>query len=386
MSPLDVRSNPSPPAQTRQTVLVVDDEPTIRTLWRRYLTRWGYDTDLAENGREALDKIRRNSYDLLITDLTMPEMTGNELVHVLREEQPDLDIIVTTGFGTVEVAVDMMKAGVREFITKPISFKHAEQVILKCAQRVAARRETEYLRQQNRDLEELNRVKEKFIAITSHELRTPVSLINNVAEILVQELRGHAAETLLRMIVRASRQLTEIVTQMYQLSLASAGRLELQIDDFNLREVCGEVLREFELVIRERGHTVTLEVPAELSVRGDRVKLKKVVRELLQNAIKFTNDGGHIVIAADGALPGRVSFSVKDDGIGISAAEQDKVFDMFYEIAESRHHSSSESAFKGGGMGIGLAMVSDIVKAHHGTITLHSRPNEGATFVVTLPQ
>ena len=386
MSNLNFKPDASFPPQQRQVVLVVDDEEQIRTLWRRFLTRWGYETDLAENGQQGLEKIRRNSYDLVITDLTMPVMTGNELVHVLQEEQPDLDIIVTTGFGTIEVAVDMMKAGVREFITKPISFKHAEQVVLKSMQQAAARRENEFLRQQNKDLEELNRVKQKFIAITSHELRTPVSLINNVTEVLVQELRGHAAEAMLHMTLRASRQLTEIVSQMHELSLANSGRLELQIDRFNLRDLCSSVQAEFELAIKERGHTVILEVPEELSVQGDRVKLKKVVRELLQNAIKFTNDGGHIAIAADGTLPGRISLSIRDDGIGISESEREKIFDPFYEIGESQYHSSSESAFKGGGMGLGLSIASDIVKAHQGTIKLHSRPNEGSTFVVTLPQ
>ncbi len=367
-------------------VLVVEDEPPIRVLWRRYLSRWGYKVDEAENGLVALEMARAKRYDLVITDLAMPVMTGTELVHILKKEQPQLEIIATTGFGTIEVAVEMMKAGAHDFITKPISFKHAEQVILKCMVQAAARREADYLRQINQDLEELNRIKEKFIAITNHELRTPVGLIGNVAEVLAQELRGGPLEPLARMILRASGQLNEIVTQLHELSRSSSGTLALQYDRFNLLEMCQEISDEFELAIRERKHALTMAIAPELSLWGDRVKLKKVVRELLQNAIKFTDDGGRIQIVADGSQPGYMSISVTDTGIGICESEQDKIFELFYEIGETRYHKSSQTGFLGGGMGIGLAVVNDIVKAHKGTIKINSRKHEGSTFVVTLPQ
>src|SRR5579862_3827826 len=100
-------------------ILVVDDEAPIRMLWERFLTRWGYTHTLAENGQQALQLLRATPFQLVVTDLTMPVMSGQELIHILKREQPDVEVIVTTGHGTIEVAVELMKAGVFDFITKP---------------------------------------------------------------------------------------------------------------------------------------------------------------------------------------------------------------------------------------------------------------------------
>lgn len=368
-----------------QRILVAEDEEPIRLLWQRFLSRWGYEVDLAENGQVALQLARASRYSLLITDLTMPVMNGLELVHQLKAEQPELEIIVTTGFGTIENAVDMMKAGAHEFITKPISFKHAEMAIQRCLHHVRARQENARLRQVNQDLTELSHMKEKFLAITSHELRTPVTLISNVLEVLGNELDGHPAAPMVTMIERAARQLREIVGEMHELSSATSGNLKLQRTRFDPAGMCGEIFEEEELGIAERGHRVICSVPDGLQVHADRTKLKMALRELVQNAIKFTGDGGTIRVSMDCDASGALRVEVTDDGIGIAPTEQQRIFDLFYEINDPQHHHSSQSRFQGGGMGIGLAMVSEIVKAHNGSIALDSAKGAGATFTVTIP-
>jgi signal transduction histidine kinase len=365
-------------------ILVVDDEAPIRMLWERFLTRWGYSFALAEHGQQALAQARATRFKLLITDLTMPVMSGNELIYVLRQEQPDLEVIVTTGHGTIEVAVELMKAGVFDFITKPISFNHAELIIKKCLEKVQARQENLRLRQINRDLEALNEIKEKFIAITNHELRTPVSVLTNIVEILSEELKGHATEPLIRMVDRSTQQLAEIVAQMHELSRAKSNRLELQLTRFPLKEVCDEVAEEFALALERRKHTLESRIPPDLQAAGDRAMFKRVVRELVQNAIKFTRDGGRIVLA--GAIEDqRVVFTVSDTGIGIPADQQPRIFELFYEVADSLHHHTSKDDFLGGGMGVGLSIVNDIVAAHHGEVTVTSEVGRGSTFKVSLP-
>lgn len=365
-------------------ILVVDDEAPIRMLWERFLTRWGYSFALAEHGQQGLERARATRFKLLITDLTMPVMSGNELIYVLRQEQPDLEVIVTTGHGTIEVAVELMKAGVFDFITKPISFNHAELIIKKCLEKVQAHQENLRLRQINRNLEVLNEIKEKFIAITNHELRTPVSVLTNIVEILSEELKGHATEPLIRMVSRSTQQLAEIVAQMHELSRAKSNRLELQITRFPLKEVCDEVAEEFTLALTRRKHILESHVPAQLEALADRAMFKRVIRELVQNAIKFTRDGGRITLTG-GMENGRVVFSVSDTGIGIPADQQPRIFELFYEVADSLHHHTSKDDFLGGGMGVGLSIVSDIVAAHHGEVTVTSEVGRGSTFTVSLP-
>jgi len=367
-------------------ILVVDDEAPIRMLWERFLNRWGYAHTLAENGREALELLRQMPYQLVVTDLTMPVMSGQELIHILKHEQPEIEIIVTTGHGTIEVAVELMKAGVFDFITKPISFNHAELIIKKCLDQIRSRRENERLRQMNRDLEALNRVKEKFIAITNHELRTPVSVLSNIVEVLAQEMKGSELEPLVRMMERSSRQLSEIVSQMHEISGAKSNRLDLQLSQFPLAHVCSEVVDEFALTLQRRKHRVTQDIPAELLLSGDRAKFKKAVRELVQNAIKFTPDGGEVTLSGRATPDRRVELAVRDTGIGIPKEHLDHIFDLFYEAGDTLHHHTSQDDFLGGGMGVGLSIVRDIVVAHGGELQVASEPGKGSTFTVIVPQ
>lgn len=367
-------------------ILVVDDEPPILCLWERFLDRWGYQAATATNGREALEMCRADDFHLVVTDLAMPEVTGQELLRTLKSEQPDLQLIITTGFGSIEVAVEMMKAGAFDFLTKPINFNHAELVIGKCLESVNALRENLRLRKENRDLEELNELKEKFIAITSHELRTPVSIISNVVEMLGPELKLHPSEKMFRLISRSSQQLNEIVGQMHEISRVKSTKIELMLLPFELKSVCEEIMEELKIVLDNRKHSVELDFPDSLRMTADRLKFKKVVRELLQNAIKFTQDSGKISIKAALDKGGVLKFAVSDTGIGIPQENLDKIFHLFYEVGDSLHHQTSKEAFLGGGMGVGLCIVNDIVKAHDGSIEVKSTVDEGSSFIVHLPQ
>jgi signal transduction histidine kinase len=333
-----------------------------------------------------LEKCRQQKFDLVITDLNMPELTGHELLVQLKTEQPDVEVIVITGQGTIELAVQMIKAGAFDFITKPINFDHAELVVRKCLDQAAARAENSRLRQINRDLETLNEIKAKFIAITNHELRTPVSIISHVVELITSEFPHAGPRNLMRMLHRSTQQLREIVEQMHDISQINSPDLVLDLVDFPLKELFLEVKEELGLVLERRQLRLLCEVPEQLSIRADRGKFKKVIRELLQNAIKFTGDAGTICMAArfDGQEQAVLTFS--DNGTGIAKEDQDKIFQLFYEVGDHMHHFSSKEDYLGGGMGLGLSIVNDIVKAHGGKVTVDSSPDEGSTFIITLPQ
>lgn len=367
-------------------ILLIDDEPAVRDVWRRYLERWGYSFDIATGGCEGLERARHQGYQVVITDLAMPDLSGQDLLRTLKHEQPELAVIVVTGHGTVEVAVEIMKAGAYDFITKPINFVHAELVLKNCLEQLQAQRETRRLQRLAEDLEALNDLKEKFIAITNHELRTPVGVIRNLAELLQQEVNGNAdLRTLVDMLSRSSAQLAEIVTQMHEISHAKSDRLQLSLSRFSLAAVCEEVLAENRLVLQQRRLHVDVRVPHELYLTADRVKFKKALRELVQNAIKFTADEGAISIDADRDGDSRLRLTVSDTGVGIPAENLDRIFELFYEVGDALHHHSSGADFLGGGMGVGLSIVNDIVTAHQGTVEVSSTVGEGTAFVVTLP-
>ena len=367
-------------------ILLIDDEADVREVWRRYLERWGYSHDIVPGGCQGLDFARTRRYDIVITDLAMPDMSGAELLRTLKQEQPELAIIVVTGHGTVEVAVEIMKAGAYDFITKPINFVHAELVLKNCVGQLRTQHEARRLQRIAADLEALNDLKEKFLAITNHELRTPVGVVRNVAELLDSEVNGAGElRMLVDMLSRSSQHLVEIVTQMHEITHAKTDRLQLACTRFALPQACEEVLAEYRLSLQKRNLQTHVAVPAQLSLVADRAKFKKVLRELVQNAIKFTANDGTISIEASQDGDSRLRLTIADTGVGIPAENLDRIFELFYEVGDAMHHHSSDVDFLGGGMGVGLTIVNEIVAAHRGTVEVSSTVGQGSAFVVTLP-
>ncbi|MEE8556041.1 MAG: HAMP domain-containing sensor histidine kinase, partial [bacterium] len=203
---------------------------------------------------------------------------------------------------------------------------------------------------------------------------------------LEPSMDGTEEASLIRMIGSASEQLCEIVTEMHEISALNSEKISLQPSRFAFQPLCEEVDVEFQLVIEERRHRLNWNVPEHLFIRVDRAKIKKVMRELIQNAIKFTNDGGEITVHAANAENGEFELTVTDTGIGIPHDERQWIFGLFYEVSDTLHHHSSKSQFGGGGMGIGLAIVNDIVAAHQGRVTVDSEVGRCSRFRVTIPQ
>ena len=377
------------PHQSAMTVekqiLLVEDEESIRGVWCRHFERWGFTFDMAGTGPKGLELARAGRYQILVTDLSIPGLPGEELIRLLRREQPELEIIVVTGQATVETAVEIMKTGVYEFLTKPINFMNAGLVLNNCLAHLISHSETERLRKLTEDLETLTERKEKFIAITNHELRTPVSVVKNVSELLQDQFQDGETRELVDILSRASRQLEEIVTQMHEISRAHSTGLALVRDCFPLAQLCQEVAGECWLILQQRRQHLVMNVSDQLFITADRGKFKKVIRELLHNAIKFTEEQGRITIAAEINGQDQMVFKVSDTGIGIQEEYQERIFELFYEVASSIYHSTENNLF-GGGMGVGLSLVHEIVSAHQGTVEVASELGKGATFSVFLPQ
>ena len=367
-------------------VLLIENDRMVRNVWEKYLTRWGYRFDMAETGEDGLHLTRKNQYRVILTDLILPYRAGQGLIHTLKQEQPELEIIVVTGQATVEVAVEIMKAGAYGFITKPINFIHAEMLLKNCMEQMKAREESRRLRQRADNLESLNELKEKFIAITSHELRTPVGVLHNVVEILAEDIPSGELGKLISMLSRCTSQLVEIVGKMHEVTQAKSDKMTLDPSSFSLLALCQEVMEEFFLYLNKRGHRFNLDVPVDLVIVADRAKFRCVIRELVQNAIRFTPDEGFISVHAVMTSDGNMVMTISDSGIGIAHQHHERIFELFYEIGGHTNHQSPPESFLGSGMGVGLSIVNDIVAAHDGFVRLESELGNGSSFTVSLPQ
>ncbi|ABQ24434.1 sensor histidine kinase [Geotalea uraniireducens] len=265
----------------------------------------------------------------------------------------------------------------------------------------------------NLELERLDRMKSHFIGMISHEFKTPLTsilggtefLLNNYDNIVDPEQRR-----MLEMIHNGGARLNEIVSDLLKVIKLEAGSSPVKKVTLQLCEIIESLQEHFKPLLIERKQTIVFETPSELPYfNGDREYLEEVFTELLINAMKFTPDGGEIVVV--GRVADRQSLELKtealcrfnpkfyeqimdicylevevrDSGIGIDAGEQLKIFDKFYEIGDICHHSSGKHKFQGKGTGLGLAIVKGMVEAHGGMVWVESTGASGSSFLLLLP-
>ncbi len=367
-------------------ILIVDDEEIILTLFKSALETWGYQADIAEDGQKALQKCSEGDYQILITDLNMPNMDGMALLRRVKARWPMIEIIVVTGFGTIETAIDAMKMGASDFILKPVNFEQVQLTLKKCCQKIRADHENQALRESIAQLRELNAMKDRFLAITSHEIRTPLTIIKGYLEILEMSLEDQSPEVreTLDILLRTTRQLSETLNRMHALQRANRSGWSPPSEPVNLNALLQTVRQEMGRLFQHRQISFTVQLPeTPVWVHGSPNALRIIIQELLHNALKFTPNHGRVGLTMKDNNAD-VEISVVDSGIGIPFGEQELIFAEFYEVQDSLHHKTSREDFMGGGMGIGLSLVKEVVTSLGGRIHLDSEPGAGSTFTISL--
>lgn len=226
-------------------------------------------------------------------------------------------------------------------------------------------------------LEELDRMKSDFIAITSHELRTPVGLILGHATFLRENAHVEDAAQL-DVIVRSAMRLKEIIEEFSQADNLQSGLARIRSRQIGMGRLILDVVNTFQIPAAEKHISLLADVSlANLVVEGDAEKIHLALTNLVKNAVMFTPEGGHVLVSAE-PLPGFVKVSVADDGVGIPASELQRVFERFYQV---ENHLTR----KHGGVGLGLALAKDMVEMHGGRIWVESTEGQGSIFSFLLP-
>lgn len=373
-------------------VLVVDDEKIIRNVCQQSLEKVNFKVICAENGLEAIDRIRSfDEISIVLSDLKMPGKNGIELLKEIKRDYPHIEVIIMTGYATIESAIEAMKMGAFDFIIKPLKPDQIRMVTRKCLDKIQASKTIAELREANRRLKQLELLKDKFLAITSHELRTPVShlkgYLNIISDELYQTMTPEEREDCIRVMRSAVNDLEEIVTNMFDILRHENMEIPLRVEKIDAHDLLREVYDEFRRVSENDGRhqNLRLELKAQNPmIIADRLKVKVLVSHLVQNAKKYTPNYGDIIIRSFDENSFFV-ICVKDSGIGIPEHELGNIFTEFYEIQNTDNHSTSKTKFKGGGLGLGLSLARAIARAHGGGIKVNSKVNFGSTFYVYLP-
>jgi two-component system phosphate regulon sensor histidine kinase PhoR len=229
-------------------------------------------------------------------------------------------------------------------------------------------------------LRELEGVRQEFVANVSHELRTPLSLIKSSTETLLDGAKEDAAtlQRFLQIIDKHANRLTLLIDDLLLLSTLDSGGMRLNRQPLALRSAVQEAMDDLEIRARVREVGLENSVPPALIVRADPDRLRQVLSNLLDNAIKYGRAGGRARVTGRTLAESRVELAVADDGPGIPVEAQTRVFERFYRVDKARSREQ-------GGTGLGLAIVKHVVQAHGGEVRVESAPGAGATFFVVLP-
>lgn len=421
---------------TKVNILLVDDQPARLLTYQSVLEDLGQNLVTARSGVEALDKLMREEFAVVLLDVSMPEMDGFETAHLIHthpryERTP---IIFVTGVHVTELdRLNGYKLGAVDYVSIPVvpeilRSKVAVLVELYCKRRelrelnnnlteanarlaqaneaLQAEKAHELealnitLQRANTELERANRTlltevaersraeralkdadqkKDEFLALLAHELRNPLAPLLNAVELMRFQPHDPQLGWAREVIERQVRYLTRLVDDLLDVSRITRGQITLDRQPLELAVLIERAIEMAQPLMQQRRQQITVTIPDRtIRVNGDQVRLVQAFGNVLGNAVKYADPGGHIEVSVHRREASAV-VRVRDDGIGIPADQMARIFELFTRVERGPDRPQS-------GLGIGLALVRRLVEMHGGTVTAHSEgAGSGSEFVIRLP-
>lgn len=365
-------------------ILIVDDAPENLISLKKVLEKNDFEVDTASSGEEALKKILKKSYVLIILDVQMPGMDGFEVAEAISgysKAKETAIIFLSAATANLNLITKGYSSGGLDYISKPVDinilllkvktfYRIYEQSRALNEMQIALREEIEFRK-------EAERKKDEFISIASHELKTPMTSIKGYIQLLERSLDKNDIETVRTRIHKVQNQVEKLnllIADLLDISKIESGRLKFNKKYFDFDDLASNIVENLQQANPQIKIIKKNKIDAQIF--ADDMRIEQVIINFMTNAIKYAPDSEEIHISSE--LKGNdVCFSVKDFGIGMSLEHQQKIFDKFYRIEETSERFQ--------GLGIGLYICQEIIERHHGIIGVHSIPGEGSEFYFTIP-
>ncbi len=347
-------------------VLIVDDERGMRETLSDILHENGYATVLAKDGREALEKVGEEAFDVALLDIKLPDISGTKVLKALKEAQPGMEAIMITAYASLETSIEALNRGAYAYVTKPLNMEEVIATIEGALEKHDLRRA---LREHAEELERSNKLKDLFMDILSHDL---INLLNTIY--LAVELGSEKGEdTDLELIKRNVSRITDVIKNVSKYEkLESTEKLDFQ--DHDLDTILKRVIRDFEPSLEEKGMKLEYGSEGRYMTEVNSI-IEDVFSNLISNAIKYGPEGSEIEVELQREEKG-CKVAVKDRASGIADEGKERIFERFNRIE------------KGGvkGTGLGLAIARRVVELHNGEIWVEDNPTGGSIFYVRIPR
>lgn len=387
----------------RGQLLIIDDEEQItKALYRQF--RRKYDVYMAVSAQEGYEIMTQTQIQVVISDQRMPEITGSEFFQRIKGEFPDAIRLLLTGYADIEAVIAAINDGnVFRYITKPWDPVELDSIVEQAFERYTLlvenralldrlRRANQELEQRveerTRDLEEANTLlrslhkqKDSFIGMVAHDLRNPTASIFTSAFFLLDdrfEIDAEEMNEILNDIRTQADYMLKLIDDLLDVSQIETGELTLRYEVFDLADFLQTTVQRHAQLATKKDIAVTHEPILTSPVVADPMRLRQVLDNLIDNAVKYSPPGSRVDVTARQADDEMWHIRVQDEGPGISADDQAKLF-QFFGRASSLPTGDERST------GLGLAIARRVVQAHGGEIGVDSAPGEGAAFWFTLP-
>jgi len=425
------------------SLLVVDDEESVAVTMGAILEMDGYQVAISTTGADALHRLHESDFDLVLTDLRLDDTDGLNIVAEVCRLQPDTVSIILTGYASLESAIKALREGAYDYLIKPCDVEELRAVVARGIERrqlgvqlklrlaqleeanstinelnqglqqrieaataelqqrmnelAQANEEIAGLYRQAQDsleqVQQLDRLKTRFLSMASHELKTPLTSVSGLSQVLLRRMKrrleqGWPSQTewqdeqlahidRLELLNSQTARLGRLIDELLDVSRIESGKLDFHWAPVDLAELVSEVVDRLQLTTSK--HTIEVDVDGAMNqpVSADRDHLEQVLDNLVSNAIKFSPDGGLIRVALR-PMSDEMVLSIQDSGVGIEPGQLDAIFGLFYQAEDPVSRKS-------GGMGLGLFISREIVTRHGGRIWAESAPQQGSTFSVSLP-
>jgi two-component system, sensor histidine kinase and response regulator len=372
-------------------ILVVEDNPADVYLINDYLKSSGLNYTITHCTRlaEVIDLLSHPGYDAILLDLGLPDSWGLSTLRKIQQLKIMSAVIVLTGLDDEETALAALKEGAQDYIVK--DKLNSENIIHSIKYGIERKKHQEELQKLNaeleqkvldrtRDLKELIATKDKFFGIIAHDLKNPFSGLLGASEILFKYTEAYDKENIKKLselLHSSAKNVYAMLENLLEWSRTQTGSIDFKPEEIIVRDIVTENFANIQTFAFTKKIKLTSEVKNGLQVNGDRNMLNTILRNLLNNAIKFTHNGGKVSVNAIKTNE-HITFNVKDNGVGIPQEDIGKLFRI--DIKYSNRGTSDET-----GTGLGLLLCKEFVEKHNGKIWVESVINEGSEFKFTIP-
>lgn len=362
-------------------ILIVDDVISNVLLLKVLLTNEKFNIVTAGNGTQALQQVEKEKPDLVLLDVMMPDISGFDVAKRMKEnpEMSEIPIIFLTALNSTSDIVMGFRVGGNDFISKPFN---KEELIIRVTHQISLVAAKRIIVAQTEELRKTIMGRDKLYSVIAHDLRSPMGSIKMVLNMLIlnlpSETIGEEMYELLTMANQTTEDVFSLLDNLLKWTKSQIGKLKVVYQDIDMVEVVESVSEIFTMVASLKSIKIIQEMPlGKVAVRADIDMIKTVVRNLISNAIKFSNEGSEVVVSLI-EEDGMAVVSVKDSGCGIDEENQKK-------LLHTDTHYSTFGTNNEEGSGLGLLLCQDFVIKNGGKLWFTSKKGEGSTFSFSIP-